>query len=71
MTTKTTTKIFGYEWKDIQRAQQSGSLSKPITQFKPEKADATPDDYKLLAELGVDELRARMLFGVLDRLNLL
>lgn len=70
MTTKMTTKIFGYEWEDIQRTQQGGRLSKPITQFKP-KADATPDDYRLLAELGVDELRARMMFGVLDRLNLL
>lgn len=34
-------KIFGYEWKDIQRAQQGGNLSKPVD-FKSGDYGADP-----------------------------
>lgn len=28
-------KIFGYDWSDIQRAQQGGSLHKPLPHHRP------------------------------------
>jgi len=67
------TSIFGYGWDDIQRAQQGGSLSRKVDTSRPMDSDMTPDrlraDEALLNEHGVDGLKAKEFFGVLDRLK--
>ena len=64
------TRIFGYEWSDIQRAQQGGRLSRPVDTSKP-APDYTESDRALLAEHGEQGLRDMGYHGVLSRLNLL
>ena len=61
-------KIMGYDWGDIRRAQQGGTLSRPIV--RAALASATDDDRALLAQYGsLDALRAAGLCGVVDRLS--
>ena len=65
-------KIFGYDWEDIQRAQQGGRLGRVIdTRQDPHASDAQhlESDIKLLEQYGVDGLREKQYFGVLDRLE--
>lgn len=68
---KNDTRIFGYEWADIQRAQQKlGSLNRSFDVSKSSGAQpATDADRKLLEQHGsVEALRAAGLHGVVDRL---
>lgn len=63
-------KIFGYDWIDIQRAQQgdSSALHRRIIPTAPKGAD--DKDRALLAQHGsTDALRAAGLHGVVDRLS--
>ena len=61
-------KIMGHDWRDIQRAQQGGTLARPIVRTEP--AGPTADDRALLAQHGsLDALRAAGLHGVVDRLS--
>lgn len=64
-------RIFGYTWDQIQSAQQGGSLSQAIdTSAPPAKSSASPDDMSMLEKHGIDGLKEKQLFGVLDRLSL-
>lgn len=57
----------GYNWEQIQSAQQGGRLSDPILHHtKPMPND---DDIKKLGQYGVTKLEEMQLFGVLDRLK--
>ena len=60
--------IFGHTWTDIRRAQQGGSLSRPIG-GAPVKPMATADDLTLLDQHGEDGLAQMGFAGVLDRLR--
>ena len=62
--------ILGYDWTDIQRAQQGGRLSPTIDTSKPAASGAPTDaDLALLAEHGADGLETLGYHGVLDRLR--
>ena len=62
-------KIFGYDWEDIQRAQQGGRLSRPVVPSDGiSKLQAEADD-EALAQFGVQGLVDRGFFGVIDRLR--
>ena len=61
-------KIFGYDWSDIQRAQQGGRLNAPLPAAGT-RPDASTLDRELLAQLGERGLREQGLFGVIDRLQ--
>ena len=61
-------KIFGYEWEDIQRAQQGGRLRAAVVSTSP-KPYATEADITLLATEGEQWLRLHKYDGVLDRLK--
>ena len=60
--------IFGYEWSDIQRAQQGGRLNRTIDTSKPASHVATDADLTLLALHGADGLRQMGYMGTIDRL---
>ena len=66
-------KIFGYDWADIQRAQQGGRLCRAIDTSKSPcsvgAAEQLAADVKLLEQYGEDGLRDLAYFGVLDRLK--
>ena len=58
--------IFGRSWSDIQVMQQGGPTRK--VDFGP-APEATPGDRALLAEYGVEGLKAKGFWGVIDRLT--
>lgn len=62
-------KIFGYEWTDIQRAQQGGKLARSVDLSKPVDHSLMPGDLELLAQHGIEGLQAKGFAGVIDRLN--
>lgn len=62
------TKIFGYEWEEIKRAQMGSPLGRRL----PAKTGlplATPSDWTLLEQHGETGLRRLGYHGVLDRLE--
>ena len=61
-------KIFGYDWEDIQRAQQGGRLGKPA-QLQDDIGKHRESDAKLLQEHGIDKLIQMGYAGVVDRLT--
>ena len=61
--------IFGYSWADIQRAQQGGSLGRPIVPSSADDLQRLDLDRALLAEHGADGLKALGFFGCIDRLQ--
>jgi hypothetical protein len=62
-------KIFGYDWSDIQRAQQGGRLGRGVTRFTSEPL-MTDDDRLMLEQHGsVDALERAGLCGVADRVR--
>ena len=63
--------MFGLSWEQIQAAQQCKPFRDAVDLTQPAKNAATDADRSLLAEYGVDGLRAQGMNGVLDRLNLL
>lgn len=62
------TTIVGHRWDDIQRAQQGGTLGRPIT-GPINRPLATPEDLELLESHGEAQLGALGYWGVLDRLR--
>ena len=60
-------KIFGYDWADIQRAQNGGRLSRPIT--RSVDIDHRESDRIALETHGIEGLKKLGYFGVLDRLK--
>ena len=66
-------KIFGYDWADIQRAQQGGRLHRTIdtskSPYSANTAEQLESDVKLLEQYGEAGLRKMAYFGVLDRLK--
>ena len=60
-------RIFGYEWADIQRAQQGGRLHKPINRTALDLV--TDQDRELLAQHGPEGLQRIGFYGVLDRVT--
>lgn len=58
--------IFGRSWDEIQVMQQGGPARKVV--FGP-KPVATDGDRALLAEYGVEGLKAKGFWGVIDRLT--
>lgn len=61
-------KIFGYDWEDIQRAQQRGRMRRIIDLSKASAPVITDSDRELLAKYGtVDALEDAGLFGTADR----
>lgn len=60
-------KIFGYDWADIQCAQQGGRLGKPVSLGKPSECDDS--DVALLDKYGLARLEEMRYFGVIDRLR--
>lgn len=64
------TRIFGYTFDQIQRAQHGGRLSEVIDTTKPSAPDGNlAADQALLAKHGMDGLKALSYFGVVDRLE--
>lgn len=61
--------ILGYQWEDINRAQQGGSLETSI-RGPVVRSRATEKDLELLEKHGPDGLRELGMFGVLDRLQI-
>ena len=61
--------ILGYDWTDIQRAQQGGSLARAIDTSNASAPEVTDEDRALLAEHGVDRLEFMGYHGVIDRLS--
>lgn len=60
-------KIVGYDWEDIQAMQQR-QYTAPQVQHTA-NPEATPQDIERLDELGLAELEAQQLYGVIDRLR--
>ena len=63
--------IFGYTWEQIQRCQQGGALSELCGRHAiGAKDDICKDgDIEALDEHGAEGLRAKGLFGIIDRLT--
>lgn len=62
-------KIFGYDFADIQRAQQGGKLQRTV-KGPPAPAVLLDTDHALIAQYKTPEaLEAAGLFGVADRLR--
>lgn len=61
-------KIFGRDWKQIQSAQQGGSLDIPV-RHEDDIVKYRKADLNLLKKYGTDGLRKMEYFGVLDRLK--
>lgn len=60
-------KIFGYDWADIQRAQQGGRLARAAV-YTPVSNSITDADRELMAEHGsVAALEAAGFHGTADR----
>jgi hypothetical protein len=68
-----TNKIFGYDWQDIQRVQQGGTLNKPVdTEYdwtKVNDARHLSSDKLLLDRHGADGLLRMGYHGCIDRLT--
>jgi hypothetical protein len=64
-----TDKIFGHDWRDIQRAQQGGQLNARVDTSRPVDHTPTAADLEALAAHGADGLRALQFLGTLDRLQ--
>jgi hypothetical protein len=63
-------KIFGYDWSDIQRAQQGGRLSRAIGMSTQPCVEVTSADRDLLAKHGgIEALEAAGFHGTADRLR--
>lgn len=62
--------IFGYEWSDINRAQQGGQLARRVDLSKQDNNAPTEADLVLLAQHGSDGLRAKQFHGTIYRLEL-
>ncbi len=62
-------KIVGYDWADIQRAQQGGKLAKSVDLSRPVDHSLMPGDLELLAQHGIAGLQAKGFWGVVDRLT--
>lgn len=60
--------IFGYTWEQIQKAQQRQDFREYVV-GETNKPQATEDDVKLLVDKGLQWLKDRQFFGVLDRLK--
>lgn len=60
--------IFGYTWKQIQKAQQRQDFKEYVS-GEPNKPQANESDVKLLVEKGLSWLEEQQFFGVLDRLK--
>lgn len=58
--------IFGRSWDEIQVIQQGGQARK--VDFGP-APEATQRDRSMLAELGLEGLKAKGFFGIIDRLS--
>ena len=58
--------IFGRSWDEIQVMQQGGQARK--VDFEP-APEATDRDRAMLAEFGIEGLKAKGFFGVIDRLT--
>lgn len=58
--------IFGRSWNEIQVMQQGGPARK--VDFGP-APEATDRDRAMLAEFGIEGLKAKGFFGVIDRLT--
>jgi hypothetical protein len=67
----TDSKVFGYDWEDIQRVQQRrGSLSKPLEARKPEPLTFTVAERELIVKYGTAEgLAGAGFHGIADRLR--
>ena len=64
------TKIFGYDWRDIKRAQQKGgTLSKQVPVSDTNKEILMKGDLSLLRKHGYKKLIEMKYFGVIDRLQ--
>lgn len=61
-------KIVGYDWADIQRAQQGGKLAKSVDLSKPVDHSLMPGDLELFEQYGIAGLQAKGFAGVVDRL---
>ncbi|MFP3637688.1 hypothetical protein [Paraburkholderia sp. SIMBA_054] len=63
--------IFGYEWDDIHRAQQGGTLHRTmIDTSKPATGPATDADRALLEKHGtIEAIEAAGFYGTADRLR--
>ena len=61
------TKIFGYEFEQIKRAQQGGRLSDPV--IPKDDSHYLPHDKQLLEQYGENKLREMGYLGVIDRLE--
>lgn len=66
-------KIFGYDWADIQRAQQGGRLHRTIdtskSHYSADTAEQLESDVALLDKHGLARLEEMQYFGVIDRLR--
>lgn len=63
-------KIFGYDWSDIQRAQQGGRLSRAIDMSTQPLVEVTSADGDLLAKHGsIEALETAGFHGTADRLR--
>jgi hypothetical protein len=60
-------KIFGYDWADIQRAQNGGRISRPVQ--RSADIDHSESDRIALETHGIEGLKKLGYFGVLDRLK--
>lgn len=63
--------IFGYAWRDIQRAQQGGRLGRAVDTSIRVSSSPTDEDRALLAQHGgsLEALEAAGLYGAADRLR--
>ena len=62
--------IFGYSFEEIRRAQQGGRLGRVVDVSKPAALDGDlTKDQALLDEHGIEGLKAKGFFGVLDRIQ--
>jgi hypothetical protein len=64
-------KIFGYDWSDIQRAQQGGRLPRNIIDASaPPRVEVTEADRALFEKHGsLEALEAAGFYGTADRLR--
>ena len=64
-------KIFGYDWEDIQKAQQKEPWRKSIDLSKSPttNVDHLEADKALLLQHGEEKLRSMGFYGVIDRLE--
>ena len=61
--------VFGYTWKQIQKAQQKMAFREYIPSTPTGQKSATQADVDLLVKHGLEGLREMQFFGVIDRLQ--